>query len=608
MALVASVLFCSFQRGYHMSKNSSSTKARKKKPLRQRWPRLRVADAKVSTILMWVLLTFMALVIAVGGLGAWFAAQSLEQMRVVGAQTSRAEQVLTISNDMMVTRVDLLTAARFLQEAEAQQDFKLRERAMNMVASSVRNLESVRSRFTEFREDMPEDADARRLANRLISTFQQYVDDGIDPMVQSLGSDDYITFYFVNTEYGMARAESFQDAAQALSGYFEQAQRQLYDNAETAYRQALIAIAGSVAIGLILLVIMRVVFQRVVVRRLSEAQGHFDRIANGDLTQRIEVGARNEIGVLYEGMRRMQEGLTRVVSEVRSGVEEITVGAREIYVGNTDLSSRTEQQAASLQQTAASMEELDSTVRQNTDNATQADSLAHNASDVASRGGAAVSAVVETMKEISTSSNQMSEIVSVIDGIAFQTNILALNAAVEAARAGEQGRGFAVVAGEVRSLAQRSAQAAREIKQLIDDSLIKVGQGAGRADEAGRVMEEVVAAIQGVSTIMAEISSASREQADGIGQVNQAITEMDGVVQQNAALVEQAAAAAGSLQTQAARLTEAVSFFRLSASDVIDVSAQEQRRIARQSADDGGADDDNGTHRDAAGSWKPATS
>ncbi|MBN3269768.1 methyl-accepting chemotaxis protein [Bordetella bronchiseptica] len=318
---------------------------------------------------------------------------------------------------------------------------------------------------------------------------------------------------------------------------------------------------------------------RAVVRPLQRASQQFARMAAGDLSARIEGNSRNEIGVLLTALRHMQESLTRTVAAVRRGVDEINVGSREIAAGNTDLSSRTEEQAASLEETAASMEQLASTVKQNADNARQANQLAASASDVAERGGSAVSEVVTTMQDISASSRKISEIVSVIDGIAFQTNILALNAAVEAARAGEQGKGFAVVAGEVRSLAQRSAQAAKEIKALIEDSVGKVGTGSQQVERAGATMQEIVASVKRVTDIMGEISAASEEQSSGIDQVNRAVSQMDEVTQQNAALVEEAAAAAGSLQEQAQRLAEAVSVFKINAGEVIDVSA---RQLAQQ--------------------------
>src|SRR5690606_34741123 len=234
--------------------------------------------------------------------------------------------------------------------------------------------------------------------------------------------EDYTTFYFVNNEFGIARCEAFDESIQAFLKHVDRVQARLYADALASFRQALTATGVAVIVSVVLMIVMRSVFGRVVVRPLSEAGTHFDRIAGGDLTQRVEVRSRNEIGVLYEALRRMQESLTRTVSTVRQGVEEITLVSREIFMGNTDLSSRTEQQAASLQETAASMEQLASTVRQNTDNATQADTLAKSASDVAARGGQAVSAVVATMGEISTSSGKMVEIVGVIDGIAFQTN------------------------------------------------------------------------------------------------------------------------------------------------------------------------------------------
>src|SRR5690606_29265275 len=250
-----------------------------------------------------------------------------------------------------------------------------------------------------------------------------------------------------------------------------------------------------VLLGMLACIVIAIVtyafLNRMVLRPLRVAGRHFDRIASGDLTERIQVQSTNEIGVLYGAMRRMQDSLIRIVGTVRQGVEEINVGAREIYLGNTDLSDRTEHQAGALQETAASMEQLAGTVQQNTQHAQEADRVVKGAADVAKRGGSAVSAVVNTMGEISDSSHKMNEIVGVIDGIAFQTNILALNAAVEAARAGEQGKGFAVVAGEVRSLAQRSAQAAKEIKQLIEESLEKVSAGAQLAGDAGEVMHDV---------------------------------------------------------------------------------------------------------------------
>jgi methyl-accepting chemotaxis protein len=286
-------------------------------------------------------------------------------------------------------------------------------------------------------------------------------------------------------------------------------------------------------------------------------------VASGDLTSDIDVKTRDETGQLLQALKDMNSNLVKIVSEVRTGTDTIATASTQITSGNLDLSSRTEQQASSLEETASSMEELTSTVKQNADNARQANQLAASASTVAVKGGAVVSQVVDTMGSINESSKKIVDIISVIDGIAFQTNILALNAAVEAARAGEQGRGFAVVASEVRNLAQRSAAAAKEIKALIDTSVEKVDAGSKLVGEAGSTMEEIVDSVKRVTDIMAEIMAATQEQSAGIEQVNQAIGQMDQVTQQNAALVEEAAAAAQAMQDQAGNLAKAVSVFKL---------------------------------------------
>ncbi|QDY41735.1 methyl-accepting chemotaxis protein [Candidatus Pantoea soli] len=322
-------------------------------------------------------------------------------------------------------------------------------------------------------------------------------------------------------------------------------------------------------LGVIMLLVLLAIalcwagLRRILIAPLNENIAHIRHIAQGDLTRPIAVTGRNEMTQLASNLHEMQQSLVRTVSNVRDGSDAIFTGASEISAGNNDLSARTEEQAASLEQTAASMEQLTATVKQNAENARQASQLALSASETAQKGGNVVEGVVRTMRDIAGSSKKIADITSVIDGIAFQTNILALNAAVEAARAGEQGRGFAVVAGEVRSLAQRSAQAAKEIKGLIEDSVRRVDSGSQLVGTAGETMSEIVSAVTRVTDIMGEIASASDEQSRGIDQVGEAVTEMDRVTQQNASLVEESAAAAASLEEQASRLSQSVAVFRI---------------------------------------------
>jgi methyl-accepting chemotaxis protein/methyl-accepting chemotaxis protein-1 (serine sensor receptor) len=340
------------------------------------------------------------------------------------------------------------------------------------------------------------------------------------------------------------------------------------DDAVTGTLRSAAWVMGLVLVaGLALGTMVGVALMRAISRPLEQATSIATRVADGDLSGTIAVESKNEIGVLLTALDKMKTNLAGIVAEVRHSNDTIYGAAHEIAAGNADLSHRTNEQAASLEKTATSMDQLTSTVRQNADNARQANQLAVSASEVATRGGAVVSQVVATMGSINASSRKVVDIIGVIDGIAFQTNILALNAAVEAARAGEQGRGFAVVASEVRSLAQRSAAAAKEIKELIGDSVLKVDNGARLVDEAGATMQEIVSSIRHVTDIMGEITAASQEQTSGLEQINSAITQMDKITQRNVSLVEEATKSATALQDQAAALTQVVSIFKTDAAN-----------------------------------------
>jgi methyl-accepting chemotaxis protein len=356
---------------------------------------------------------------------------------------------------------------------------------------------------------------------------------------------------------------AYVDSVRAVLAF----QGKVFDDAnvriDEVYANARLVLAVLGALALVLGALLAWLLSRSITRPLQDAVDIAQTVAAGDLTRDIDVRSQDEVGRLLSALKQMNASLHKTVLEVRNGTDTIATASHQIAAGNLDLSSRTEQQASSLEETASSMEELAATVRQNAQHARQANTLAIDASGAAAEGGSVIEQVVVTMSDISASARQIVDIISVIDGIAFQTNILALNAAVEAARAGEQGRGFAVVAGEVRTLAQRSAAAAREIKTLINSSVERVEAGNRLVNTAGSSMQNIVDSVRRVTDIMAEISAASQEQTDGIEQINQAVTQMDQVTQQNAALVEEAAAASESLQDQAAKLAQAVSVFRL---------------------------------------------
>jgi methyl-accepting chemotaxis protein len=430
---------------------------------------------------------------------------------------------------------------------------------LDQVEADIRALNEIWNRYqaTHLTED------ERRLSEQFSGSRKVFLDEAMLPAIAAVRAGDKEKARALMHGEMEERFKPVRDGINALIKLQLDVAQAGFTESQQTYELVRTTCIIAIVFGLLAALFIGIWLVRAITRPLEAAVQIADRISGGDLTQRIEIKSKDETGRLMQALKNMNDSLVRIVGEVRGATDTIGTASTEIAAGNHDLSARTEQQAGSLEETASSMEELTSTVRQNADNARQANQLAASASGSAGKGGEVVAQVVETMGAINASSMKIVDIISVIDGIAFQTNILALNAAVEAARAGEQGRGFAVVAAEVRTLAQRSAAAAKEIKSLIDDSVGKVHAGSELVNQAGATMQEIVDNVRRVTDIIGEISAASQEQTSGIEQINQAVLQMDQVTQQNAALVEQAAAAASAMQDQTQKLSNAVGVFRL---------------------------------------------
>ncbi|NMU90417.1 HAMP domain-containing protein, partial [Achromobacter ruhlandii] len=503
---------------------------------------------KVRTGMMLVLACFVITLALACGLSWMNAENSVREIEDLNNVAVHQVDPLYESNAALLhTRLSLGTGIADLQAGANDQ-------AASAQAAAAEQLKLARERFDRYMA-VPKSERGQELARVLQGRFNAYAA-ALDELGAALKERSVARYQQNEARVRQADAEFAKDMQVFLARVQERSDSVL-ERSQTTYSTARISAITLLSVALLLAVACWAFIRRGVLLPLQDAGRHFDRIAAGDLTQRVETRSNNEIGTLFSAVRRMQEGLTRTVTTVRQGVDEINVGAAEIAAGNANLSTRTEEQAAALEETASTMEELAATVKQNAENAAQANQLAAVSMEVAQRGGHTVGQVVATMQGISDSSRRIAEIVSVIDGIAFQTNILALNAAVEAARAGEQGKGFAVVAGEVRTLAQRAAQAAKEIKALIETSVDTVAAGSSQVAAAGQTMDEIVTSVQRVADIMGEISAASAQQAGGIDQVSLAVSQMDEVTQQNAAPVEQPSAAASALAHPPRRLARA---------------------------------------------------